>query len=440
MSSRTVRLLRPIAVLAAVSVVLLAVATAAFATASSSPQPQASPSAPAAAATPTAQATPMAKAKTSAKAKKTKKAAVTASTITCSLSAASVLYGATVTVSGTVSPAAADLDVAIAVGGVDVGTVKTDASGQFSAALEAKASGAVSARLVSEGVTSSPAALTVLPKISTTHATAFPFLGMLATVTVTPASYNGVVTTKVIHHGKVIATLKAKCSGGKVKYNVPVRGIGAFTLRMSLPAAAGLGSRSVDSSFNAAIKVLKAGSKGQMVKGMLSQLQKLAVRVPGVGTTFTAACNDSVMAFQKAYRLKRTYVFDTDDWKKLDTATLIKPKYSSPSTHIEIDKTRQILMVVKGGVVRGYLPVSTGLTNNTPTGAFNIQQMHPTTVPLYGSGVLTWVMGFIGNFAVHGYPEVPTYPASHGCVREPLWVAYWTYTQSFVGERIYLYY
>jgi hypothetical protein len=24
--------------------------------------------------------------------------------------------------------------------------------------------------------------------------------------------------------------------------------------------------------------------------------------------------------------------------------------------------------------------------------------------------------------AIHGYPSVPTYPASHGCVRTPIWV------------------
>ncbi len=26
---------------------------------------------------------------------------------------------------------------------------------------------------------------------------------------------------------------------------------------------------------------------------------------------------------------------------------------------------------------------------------------------------------FVGGFAMHAYPSVPTYPASHGCVRVP---------------------
>ena len=40
---------------------------------------------------------------------------------------------------------------------------------------------------------------------------------------------------------------------------------------------------------------------------------------------------------------------------------------------------------------------------------------------------------------MHGYSPVPPYPASHGCVREPMWVAQWMYDQSWVGETVYLY-
>jgi lipoprotein-anchoring transpeptidase ErfK/SrfK len=34
---------------------------------------------------------------------------------------------------------------------------------------------------------------------------------------------------------------------------------------------------------------------------------------------------------------------------------------------------------------------------------------------------------------------VPVYPASHGCVRVPMWLANWLYVQSPVGERVYVY-
>ena len=48
-------------------------------------------------------------------------------------------------------------------------------------------------------------------------------------------------------------------------------------------------------------------------------------------------------------------------------------------------------------------------------------------------------MTFHGNFAIHGYSSVPVWPASHGCVRVPMWLADWLYDQSPVGERVYVY-
>ena len=95
-------------------------------------------------------------------------------------------------------------------------------------------------------------------------------------------------------------------------------------------------------------------------------------------------------------------------------------------------------MVVKGGDVCGIICVSTGATGNTPEGTFHIQQKHPFTTSGYG-GILVRTMGFIGDFAIHGYSPVPPYPASHGCVREPIWACYWTYDQSWVGETLYIY-
>jgi lipoprotein-anchoring transpeptidase ErfK/SrfK len=144
------------------------------------------------------------------------------------------------------------------------------------------------------------------------------------------------------------------------------------------------------------------------------------------------------MAFQKAYRLSRSYVFNTACWRKIDGAKLIKARHASPSTHIEVDKGRQILMIVKGGKPWGIICVSTGATGNTPEGTFRIQQKHPYTSSGFG-GTLVRTMGFQGDFAIHGWVDVPPYPASHGCVREPIWACYWTYDNSWVGETVYIY-
>ena len=37
--------------------------------------------------------------------------------------------------------------------------------------------------------------------------------------------------------------------------------------------------------------------------------------------------------------------------------------------------------------------------------------------------MLWYPLYFLRGFAIHGYPSVPAYPASHGCVRVPMWIA-----------------
>ena len=283
-----------------------------------------------------------------------------------------------------------------------------------------------------------PQALSVKPKVSVSHGTLVPFLPSRVVVKVTPSAYDGVVVVKVVHRGVTVGSYRARVKDGRAVLQIPFRGVDGFTLDVTLPAAAGLAGRSFQTKVGVPAKTLSAGSSGPYVKGMLTGLQRLKFIVPGVGTTFTTSVKDSVMAFQKAYRLSRTYVFNTACWRKLDGAKLIKPRYASPSTHIEVDKTRQILMVVKGGKPIGIICVSTGATNNTPEGSFHIQQKHPFTTSGFG-GILVRTMGFIGNFAIHGYAPVPPYPASHGCVREPIWACYWVYDHSFVGEALYIY-
>ena len=405
-------------VLLAVAVCLLAVTAPALA--SSSPQPAAASSG-AADASPAAAAEPA------------------PSVLTCVLSKAAVVFGDSVTVTGTLDPAAADQEVVVTIGGVEAGRDLTDATGAYEVTFTPHRSGDVVAQLVGDPtVVTAPQALSVKPKVSVSHGTLVPFLPSKVVVKVTPSAYDGVVVVKVVHRGVTVGSYRARAKDGRAVLQIPFRGVDGFTLNVTLPAAAGLAGRSFQAKVGVRAKTLSVGSSGLYVKGMLTGLQRLKFRIPGMGSRFTSSVKDSVMAFQKAYRLSRTYVFNTACWRKLDGARLIKARYSSPATHIEVDKGRQILMLVKGGKPFAIICVSTGATGNTPEGRFHIQQKHSFTTA-GGFGILVRTMGFIGNFAIHGYAPVPPYPASHGCVREPIWACYWIYDHSFVGEALYIY-
>ena len=273
----------------------------------------------------------------------------------------------------------------------------------------------VSLTTADPAVAAAPQALAVKPKATVTHGTLVPFLLSRFVVRVAPAAYDGVIVLKVAHRGALAGTYKARVKDGRAVFHAPLRGVDGFTLTYVMPASGGLAGRSLQTRVAVRARTLSAGASGPYVKGMLTGLRRLAFRIPGMGSSFTAQVKDSVMAFQKAYRLPRTYVFNTECWRKLDGAKLIRPRYVRPSTHIEVDKARQILMIVKGGKPYGIICVSTGATGNTPEGTFRIQQKHPYTSSGFG-GTLVRTMGFLGDFAIHGWVDVPPYPASHGCV------------------------
>jgi hypothetical protein len=351
-----------------------------------------------------------------------------------------VVYGTPVTAQGTVTPATAGLTVTVAIDGVTVASPVTDASGAFSATFVPAAGGTVMATLA-DSTAGLPQTLTVAPKLTVRVGATMPWGHTKLSITVGPASYNGRVTATVYHHGKKVAVVAGRSAGGHLVLRALTPGIGKFPVRVAAAAAGGLVASPVaKTTLSAGWKRLAVGSRGPYVRIMLRRLAALRFRVPGISSSLSVDAGDSIVAFQKAYGLARTYVFDGADWRKLDTARLIRARHRSPATHIEIDKTRQILMIVKGGVPYGILPVSTGATGNTPVGRFHILRKAPSTSTWLGSAILWRTMDFYGNFAMHGYPEVPPYPASHGCVREPIWVADWTYEHSWVGEAVYIYY
>jgi lipoprotein-anchoring transpeptidase ErfK/SrfK len=149
---------------------------------------------------------------------------------------------------------------------------------------------------------------------------------------------------------------------------------------------------------------------------------------------------DAVYAFQKVQGLPRSGAADARFWRALGNARTPPPHYAHPAAHLEVNKGLQVLYVVRGSRVALIVPVSTaGLPGKfTPVGRFAIYRkvvgFDPS--PL---GTLYDPMYFTGGYAIHGNPSVPPYPASHGCVRVPMWVAAHLYATNPYGETVYVY-
>ncbi len=182
------------------------------------------------------------------------------------------------------------------------------------------------------------------------------------------------------------------------------------------------------------------GYRGRFVATLLSRLRELGYAAPSPRTMFDSDAQQAVYAFQKAQRLARTGVADGAFWRRLARPAEIVPRHRFPASHIEIDKTRQILMVVRNGSAVLISPVSTaGIAGYyTPVGRFAIGRKVPGYDPS-PLGVLYKPMYFYGGYAFHGNPSVPPYPASHGCIRVPNFVADRLFESEQYGEAVFVY-
>jgi N-acetylmuramoyl-L-alanine amidase len=174
------------------------------------------------------------------------------------------------------------------------------------------------------------------------------------------------------------------------------------------------------------------GSRGDSVRALQLRLRELRYALPAVDGLFGLPTLQAVLAFQSLAGLPRTGRVDAATWRRLSRAGAPRPRF--PGTHLEVSKSLQVLLAVADGRVRFAVHVSTGATGNTPVGHWRIYRKVTGW-----DWVLWYPMYFLRGFAVHGYPDVPAYPASHGCVRVPMWIAPRLFLEHTLGESIYIY-
>jgi lipoprotein-anchoring transpeptidase ErfK/SrfK len=89
---------------------------------------------------------------------------------------------------------------------------------------------------------------------------------------------------------------------------------------------------------------------------------------------------------------------------------------------IDIDQSKQLLVGYQGDLEVIKTKVSTGRAGHrTPNGSFKTgpykSKIHYSK--LYDNAPMPYSIQVNGNVFLHGYSSVPSYPASHGCIRVP---------------------
>jgi hypothetical protein len=160
------------------------------------------------------------------------------------------------------------------------------------------------------------------------------------------------------------------------------------------------------------------GAHGPGVWLLQSQLSALHYAVPRNGV-FDEGTAQAVIAYRKLTGLARVSSTDAQVFHLLQrSAGTFHVRYPRDGRHVEADLARQVLAEIEpGGRVRRIYTISSGKPS-TPTvlGRFRVYMKTPGT---NAKGMVDSNY-FIRGYAIHGYPEVPAYAASHGCLRVPI--------------------
>ena len=170
--------------------------------------------------------------------------------------------------------------------------------------------------------------------------------------------------------------------------------------------------------------------------------------VDGVYGNLTA---QAVTAVEKMHGLRRDGTAGRTVRAKLHHPLPLEPR-STSGRWAEVDEARQLVLLVSGGRVEHVLNASSGTERpytyegrrylaDTPNGRWTVSRQ-----------IDGWRESNLGRLyrpkyfhrdgiAFHGYPSVPPYPASHGCVRVSLAAMDWLWASGKlpIGTRVWVY-
>jgi hypothetical protein len=186
----------------------------------------------------------------------------------------------------------------------------------------------------------------------------------------------------------------------------------------------------------------RRGEKGYVysVRGVQLRMFQLGyLSRAQVTGTLDYATSQALLAFQGWEDLARTGTVTGETQLALVRAALPRPRSRAPGRHVEIHRDRGVLLLVENGRVERAVHTSTGAGGATPSGTFRVYRKELMSWSYPFSVWMPFASYFVGGIAMHEYPDVPAYPASHGCVRLPDGDAERVYRFAEVGTPVHVF-
>jgi peptidoglycan hydrolase-like protein with peptidoglycan-binding domain len=179
------------------------------------------------------------------------------------------------------------------------------------------------------------------------------------------------------------------------------------------------------------------GERSTFVSLIQQQLAATGYATPRSGV-YDPLTGLAVLAFRKVNGMARVTTLDpTVVDRLLRGVGGFHVRYPQHGRHVEANLGWQVLALIENGkVVRAYTTSSGKPSTPTVLGSFHF---YSKTIGTNAEGMVDSNY-FIRGYAIHGYFDVPTYNASHGCLRVPISDARAIFDWVRLGDEIDVYY
>lgn len=237
-------------------------------------------------------------------------------------------------------------------------------------------------------------------------------------------------------------------------YDVSGRGAAAtlpYGATGMLPVAGAFGDLSGKDTpppHRAGLPAMASDAQGPEVALLQQELARRKMYRGEIDGEFGPGTAYAVLTFHKVLGVDRTWEWEEED--SLRMANFVFPPLPDrpgEPDRVEVDVGRQVLYLIENGALTAIIPVSTGSGNiyYSVRSGRNVRAATPHgdfTLTRHARGwqcdsLTGWCIynpwNFTTMYALHGYRSVPSYPASHGCVRIPTWESDLLESRLFIG-------
>lgn len=194
------------------------------------------------------------------------------------------------------------------------------------------------------------------------------------------------------------------------------------------------GSSSAHKSWKVSYRSIARGECGRVVRGFRRALNRIGA-VPGGGQCFNGKMARAVLAYRKLNRMSRNAIASKSVVKRVfSNKGRYRVRRPELGRHVEAPLDKQVIVFANGDKPYAIFPIASGKAS-TPTilGTYSFYMKTPGM----NSHGMYYSSYFIRGYAIHGYADVPDYPASHGCLRTFIADQPRIYDMTEIGMPIY---